>query len=115
MGPPHDPFVVALTRRHEDEDARVSRIVFRWRDSTLMIYLGTGGGVELKLANDEVATLRSRIVSEGIEFVDRVSRQLLICAEGEKVDIERADVGDDKDLPEYVRCTTSWFPKKHGG
>lgn len=115
MGPSHDPFVVALMRRHEDEAARVGRIVFRWCDLTLMIYMDTGGSVELKLADDEVAILRSRIISEGIEFVDCVARQLLRYAEGEKVVIERADIGDEEDLPEHVRCTTSWFPKKREG
>lgn len=110
---PFDPFVIALVRLHPSVE-RICRVVFRRTDLTITIYLWSGGncGEELRLFLGEEETLRARADVEGIEFVERVVMQLFRHVGSREDDIERSDVEDEEGVPEAVRRTTSWFPKR---
>lgn len=106
---PFDPFVIALKNLHGSVIERICRIVYRQADHSLII--GLWSGDELRLFPIEEATFQSRAQVEGIEFVERVARQLLRHTGWSDAEIERADISDDKNIPPVVRCTTTWFPK----
>lgn len=104
-----DPFVIALKNLQGSAIERICRIVYKRTDHSLIIFLWSGD--ELHLFPAEEATFRSRARVEGIEFVERVARQLLRHTGWSDAEIERADISDDENMPPAIRCTTSWFPK----
>lgn len=105
-----DPFVVGVVALHGAIIERIGRVVYRWNDATLTIYL-RGQSEALHWLAGEEAMFRTRARAEGVEFVDRVVRQFFRHAGWTDMDIERADIGDEEDVPPAVRCTTTWFLK----
>lgn len=113
---PVDQFVLSVGRWHESEIDKIKSAVYNWVDRTLVINIRGYGGCDepLRMIPDIQTILRPMAHEAALEFVDKVVRRLFKQLDWTDLSIERADIGDDEQVPEIGRCTTTWFLKIRG-